>query len=143
MISISDIYWLAGYLEGEGYFGVGKANGARSKSLAFKISVGSTDRDVVERASRIMSGIVRLHSNGNGIRDGYARKRLYDFTIHGSRAIQWMMTLYPLMGTRRKERIGEVISAWKNYENTYNLKGTRRGSRVSKILRKASEVLDA
>lgn len=48
---INDFYWLAGWLEGEGYFGIGKANGNRSKSLTFKISVGSTDYDVVERAS--------------------------------------------------------------------------------------------
>jgi len=133
MTSLSDIYWVAGYLEGEGYFGYGKANGHRSKSLTFKISVGSTDRDVVEKASRILSGIVRLHSNGNGIRNGYAKKQVYDFTIHGSKAIQWMMTIYPLMSIRRKARIKETILAWKSYTSSRD---------VTKVMKKSSQVIE-
>src|SRR5258706_7920996 len=130
MTPLNDIYWIAGYLEGEGYFGYGKANGHKNKSLTFKISVGSTDRDVVEKASKILSGVVRLHSNGNGVRDGYARKQVYDFTIHGSKAIQWMMTLYPLMGARRKSRIREIINIWKVYNPKERVNDSKARSQI-------------
>lgn len=125
MISNNDLHWLAGIIEGEGCFSV-SVN--RKTAKTFKISVGMTDLDVITRVSRLLHGRTILHKNGNGIRDGYARKILYDITIQGPKAIGWMMTLYTLMGKRRRFRIKELILQWKNYNPIIGpVKGKRRG----------------
>lgn len=115
---MKDLYWLAGYLEGEGSFCATPNRTART----FKLQVGSTDNDVIRKASRILyNGQFRdVHRNGNGVRDGYARKTLHTVNVTGSLAIQWMMTLYPLMGTRRKARFKEIILEWKDYKGKFD-----------------------
>lgn len=56
------------------------------------------------------------------------------------------MTLYPLMGIRRKARIKEIILAWKSYNPNGRSIRFKRGPYkkrdVSKVLRKSSEVLE-
>lgn len=55
MIETKDIYWLAGLLEGEGAFCVrGKLSNDGSKGAYPVIQVGSTDRDVIMRAAKLM-----------------------------------------------------------------------------------------
>jgi len=110
---IKSIVWLAGYLEGEGSFSSADNRGAR----VFKIQVGSTDEDVMRRVCNIIySEYKNLHRHGHGIRNGYARKEMKSANVQGALAIGWMMTIYSLMGTRRKARIREIINEWKLYE---------------------------
>ena len=92
--------WLAGLLEGEGYFGATKQNESRRMSL--RVTLNMTDRDVVEHAHRIVGSDVKIGEN---------RKRPAGWNTTFS--IQWigsdaewiMRTILPLMGERRKARI--------------------------------------
>jgi len=103
MITPNQISWVSGLLEGEGSFAYYKVP---------TIDIGMTDFDVLIKLSNIMSSNSNVNKHGIDMRGD--RKRLYRYKINGNLAIQWMMTLYPLMGERRKARIREVITEWKS-----------------------------
>lgn len=99
MVNVRDIAWLAGFIEGEGTF-----DASRRHALVF----ATTDRDVAERAVRILGG----NLNGPYERDKPGYKPVYRGTVHGARAAGWCMTLYPLMGERRRAKIREWLTLW-------------------------------
>ena len=90
-----DIYWLAGLLEGEGYFGI-----QGNKPI---IRLSMTDLDIVERANSIL---------GNNSIHTYQRKENWKPThiiqFGGKPALDWMIRLYPYLGERRRGKIDEV-----------------------------------
>ena len=95
MIKIRDIIWLGGLLEGEAWFGL-------HKEKYPKITLGMTAEDTVNRAADIMKSCIHRHRN------------MWVTTVSGVCAIMWMMTLYPLLGKARKDRIISIIKHWKN-----------------------------
>lgn len=110
---MKDLYWLAGLIDGEGCF---TTSLIRRNSRLFKIKVDSTDVDTASRVSRIMLGYKRLYQTKSLALRDKGHKRLYCVIVNGNHAIQWMMTLYPLMSIRRKARIKELIEMWKSYK---------------------------
>ncbi|KKL14002.1 hypothetical protein LCGC14_2520130 [marine sediment metagenome] len=96
MIEVKEVAWLAGLLEGEGYFGLN--NGKYPV-----IKLGMCDEDVVTRAAVLMKSRVRR------------RKNMYITQVDGVHAIEWMMTLYVFFGKRRREVVASVIKFWKSY----------------------------
>jgi hypothetical protein len=106
MTSIIDIAWLAGLLEGEGCF----------MGPYPQIIVSSTDKDVVDRLAKITDSKVYGPVKTT-------HKDQYRVTICGTRAIEWMETIYSLMGIRRKSKIKSIIES-KYWRNKY----PRRGS---------------
>ena len=112
-ITTKDICWLAGWLEGEGSF-MWTPNG-RAKNLATIVG-SSTDLDVVQRAAGLL-GEKPLLTRPRAVKripdTWVSTKPLYRTRIRGARAIGWMMTLYPMMGVRRKEKIREILEKWK------------------------------
>ena len=90
--------WLAGLLEGEGCFYL-----QNKKYPGIKLQM--CDEDVVVRAAALMKSKVNHYGNTRVTR------------LYGVYAIEWMMILYTLLGKRRRERIREIIQAWK--EHTY------------------------
>lgn len=118
MIETKDIYWLAGLLEGEASF----SSGGKSP----RIAVAMYDADVIERVSGILRP-TQYRINGNTVRltkhRSDRRARLSVVTIAGGRAAGWMMTLYPLMGKRRRARIRELLENWRSQKGRmYGLK---------------------
>ena len=101
MLSTNNIYWVAAFLEGEGYFGINKGTP--------RIYVNQTDRDVVEKLRDIVDPKCTI---GMQTRDGN-RQDIYRFWVYGALAASWMMTIYPLMGIRRKQTIKEILEFWK------------------------------
>lgn len=98
----SDIQWLSGLLEGEGYFGNSKQN--------MIIGVDMTDLDVMERIGSLMGRkVLGPYMNGP-----LATKPKYRVQIAGSKAAGWMMTLYPQLGSRRQARIRELLTDWRS-----------------------------
>ena len=91
-ISVKEIAWVAGILEGEGTFCLNNDSP--------RLAVAMTDLDVVERFGHIVdkSKIISSHSESGPSKDGFERKTRYTFTVIGDLSIQWMMTVYPLMG---------------------------------------------
>lgn len=101
-MDIKNIYYIAGLLEGEGCFGF---YGCPS------IQINMTDLDTIEKAKLILDirnkNIVRMQNKG-----AKNYKNSFTLNVSGDVAIQWMMTLYPLMSIRRKEKIKEIIGKW-------------------------------
>lgn len=76
------------------------------------IQLQMTDKDTVAKAAELMGG--KLY----GPHGPYGASKLvtYQTSVYGSTAIGWMMTLYQLMGARRRAKIEEVIGIWKGQQ---------------------------
>lgn len=91
-----DTIWLAGLLEGEGCFDLHKGRYPR-------IRLGMTDRDVVGRAAVLMGSRVRSTLRPAPF------KSTWHTEVSGNRAALLMRSLLPHMGTRRSQRIADVL----------------------------------
>jgi len=100
----NNIYWLAGLLEGEGFFGH-----IRSAVLRLRM----TDRDVVAKAANIL----RCKVTGPYSPGAKGKKPIYVAALYGSKAASWMMTLYCLMGKRNQTRIRKELLIWRLQAN--------------------------
>jgi hypothetical protein len=103
MKTVRELAWLAGLLEGEASFMLRNGNA--------KISVQMTDRDVMERVAVLLDTKV-----GDYVRKPKGKASylpVFHISVHGIRAIGWMMTLYDLMGERRRAKILEILNHWK------------------------------
>lgn len=101
MITVKDISWLAGLLEGEGSFS--------DETGSPRIQLKMTDWDIVDRAREMMKSETLetvLYDNPNF-------KTAYVTRVQGNPAIQWMMTIFSLMGKRRRIRIAGILERWK------------------------------
>src|SRR6266853_474466 len=101
MVKINEIHWLAGLLEGEGSFGYYDCA---------VLQLHMTDFDIVNRAQKLIDSTANIRTQ---IKKGGDYKIQYVLHVSGANAIQWMMTLYSLMGERRKSKIKECITKWK------------------------------
>jgi hypothetical protein len=99
-----DRYWLAGLFEGEAYFGT-TYDRRLPQNIYPRIELQMTDRDVVEKVSRML-GIVMYETK----RRSENRKPTWRVCVTGKKAKQIMHYLMPLMGERRKARILEVLA---------------------------------
>jgi hypothetical protein len=103
VIKTNDIYYLAGWLEGEGCFSIYRKN-----HTVVSIQGTSTDKDTLEKVASLLKAKTYFYKPKN---KNWSSS--WSFTLTGRKAIAWMMTLYPLMGSRRQEKIKECIQAWK------------------------------
>jgi len=103
MRSIKELAWVAGLLEGEGSFGWGRTTPT--------IQLSSTDKDVVIKAADILG--VQMWNYVARPKGKSTYKPVYACKVFGSRAVMWMMTLFVLMGKRRRGKIKEVITKWR------------------------------
>jgi hypothetical protein len=108
--SIKDIYWLAGLLEGEGSFNTPCNYYAQGRILKLTISLGMTDKDIVQKAKDIIYGNNTFECATNP--GDYNEKDEHCFVISGRLCIEWCLTLYSLMGDRRKQQIKNILNAW-------------------------------
>jgi len=107
MITTDQIHWLAGLLEGEGFFGYNYSRVAPRIQLCMK------DRDVVVKTRDLMCKKAKI-----GIHESKKvnHNDTFYFGILGKDAVQWMLTLYPLMSERRKFQIKQALLKWKDKE---------------------------
>lgn len=106
MINMKELYWLAGLIEGEGCFDMHYRGTNRIGYLRLRLAV--TDRDVLEHASKILNCKIVIQPARNE-----KCKEVYTITLHNKEAVGWMLTLYSLMGIRRKEKIRELLLFWR------------------------------
>src|SRR3990167_7568119 len=107
MISSGDIKYLAGLWEGEGCF-------LLVKPSTPGMSLLMTDRDVIESAARLMGYERPVYLRPPGCqKDQCVRKPTYQFRLSTALSVQWMMTLYPLLGARRRAKIAQLVALWK------------------------------
>lgn len=108
MVSIKDIYWLAGMLEGEASFYTYIKVNKNSTTSYPEITFQSNDCDIVMRISNILNSTVsRVYARDS------KKTTAYKVRVCSTKAIQWMMTIYPIMGQRRQAKLREVIANWK------------------------------
>lgn len=95
--STSDLHWIAGLLEGEGYF-------TRSPTSQI-VGCEMTDLDVLEKLQIFLGGTIdpQPRNRGNG-------KPVYRWRTYGTRARGIMLTLYELLGPRRQGQIEKVLA---------------------------------
>jgi hypothetical protein len=97
-----DRAWIAGLLEGEGSFIANRAT--RSSYPVIKVEM--CEREVIERAARLLDTRVWLVASREGWRPTYVAQ------IAGHRAAEWMRALRPCMGLRRTAAIDAALSAY-------------------------------
>lgn len=105
MITLRNIEWLAGFLEGEGSFQAGGS--VRTTPVVTAMQV---QREPLERVQAILGGKISmwLRKKKNPNHNDASRWGLY-----GGNAAGVMMMLYPLMSPKRKEQITKAIMAWR------------------------------
>ena len=98
---LRDLFWAAGFLEGEGSFSKGPLGGPC-------VSAGQVQKEPLERLEKMFGGsIVQRQTKG------FSLKPIWIWSLRAHRSIQVMMTLYTLMSPRRKGQIEIVLNAWK------------------------------
>lgn len=106
MITLKEIYGAAMLLEGEGCFTCRK-----NEASSITIFCGMTDEEPPRRLHQWFGGnLITIKPR----KPGY--KLVYRWAISGTKAAGIMMTIYPLMSKRRKERIKELLILWKNFK---------------------------
>lgn len=100
--SREEVAWLAGLLEGEGYFSISWQYSRPS----FGISCKMTDKDVLEEARRIAGGkLYGPRFNGPG------KKPFWVWQInHRASVRNLLVALRPTMGRRRAARIDLILT---------------------------------
>jgi len=115
-LSKIDIAWIAGILEGEGCFMIytreSKFNNRWKPSSSPIVCLRMTDTDVVDRVGMLLGKEADRYSHYHNISRGY--KKAYRLRLVGPKAIGLMMTIYSFMGIRRRAKIKEIITEWKN-----------------------------
>lgn len=108
--NVNDLYWLAGLLEGEGYFHI---YGRNTKWPHPRIQLQMTDEDVVKRAAILFGGnkVRKLNPASNGYQHTYRTE------VAGRPAAHLMVQLKPIMGKRRRNKIDEILQEWLSRDN--------------------------
>lgn len=114
MTTLRQIDWLAGIIDGEGCFSSGYNNRG---NFFVQIQIQMTDLDIIEKFKLITKATASINITPSGEN----RKPSYRIQVQGDLAIQWMMTIYSLMGIRRKQKIRDILTAWKAYDGHKNV----------------------
>lgn len=104
MIDTRELYWAAGFLEGEGSF----TRGIRSRSVAVEAS--QVQLVPLERLRTLFGGYLNLRNRSGKRR----RQPFYVWLLRSRKAVGLMMTLYALMSPRRKQQILHALSWWRS-----------------------------
>lgn len=102
MLEIKELYWAAGFIEGEGNFSVRSCNRLR-------IEVGQNSPECLERLQILF---------GRGVVSRKHDSIFHRWTLFGNHAASVMMTLFPLMSTRRQMEIRTCLRTWREHRNT-------------------------
>lgn len=102
-----ELYWIAGLIEGEGYFGIRKRKGVEGTSYGFSITVAMTDEDVINKLHRL----VPLGSVCKENRITKGGKNVWRWHLSNSSAVRdFLITIFPLMSSRRQDRIRKILA---------------------------------
>ena len=101
-------YYLAGLLEAEGSFMKGPPSAPNQPC----ISIQMTDEDVMIKACDILRTSHHSWQRAGKCKSGENYKIVYVALLRGSRAVGWMQTLRPLMGSRRQGQIDAALSSY-------------------------------
>lgn len=116
MIRDIEIGWIAGFLDGDGCFGWygenQKRNNSRKQWLGYPmVTAAQNELEPLERINKKFPGVTRyILTQTNG-------KERFEYRAINSGAIDIMVAVFPLMSSRRQEKIKEVIANYANRES--------------------------
>lgn len=111
-----EIGWIAGFLDGDGCFGWygEKRNSTRRQRKQWvgypSVIASQNFLEPLERISKTFPGTVRYittHKNGN---------KQYEYRVNNKIAIDIMVAVYPIISSRRQEKIQEIIANYASRE---------------------------
>lgn len=109
MISLNDLEWAAGFLEGEGYFSAPiSPNG---KKAALQIQACQVQKWPLEKLTRLFGGKIIFDN-----RTHCKNRSIWRWYIAGPRAAGVMMTVFSLMSPKRQGVIRGALLMWKKTE---------------------------
>lgn len=103
MVNINDIYWAAGFMEGEGCF----SKSISQSSLSLNVSAGQLTLEPLKRLASLFGGCIYTRYG-----KVYTGGKYYVWYCGSARAAGVAMTLYGLMTKRRKVQIDNSLGAW-------------------------------
>ena len=139
----SQIAWIAGILEGEGYFGIDNRSKKRYENSKTPptpyIRLAMTDEDVVAKLSTLVDKPYFI-PNRKTVKD----KTVYILHIGEREKVLFLLEkILPHMGKRRSERITECIShiqEWKSWvESGGRVENAKRANQISQLKRSKSQ----
>lgn len=74
------------------------------------IAVNMIDRDIIERLAALVRG--RAYGPYDRSHVNPAHRPIWRAQVNGPQSAAWMMTLFPLFGTRRREQVRRVLNGW-------------------------------
>lgn len=102
-IAVHEIYWIAGFLEGEGCFrGYQGRNGVQVRS-GIEVTACQIQREPLERLVKLLGGKITVRTRNN--RD----QAIHDWRVRSNRARGVAYTVYSLMSPRRKAQIRRAL----------------------------------
>ena len=142
----TDIAWIAGLLEGEGYFGIDNRSKDRyefsNTPPAPFIKVSMVDEDIIQRLSKLLD-----KSYFSPSRKTVKDKQVYTLHIGEKEKVLFILhKILPYMGVRRAERITECIShlqTWKEWvENGGRVENAKRANQIRQQKQPKSKDID-
>ena len=113
MVSVREIEWMAGFLEGEGCFRWDRANSRT-------VSVAQKNPEPIDKLYRLCGGYVYRRQLKQW---GKENDLCSYWNVKGARARGIMMTIYSLMSARRKAQISKALSSgtgrWHTNKRTF------------------------
>jgi formate dehydrogenase maturation protein FdhE len=115
MIDISqvDLGWVAGFLEGEGYFSKAKTS--------ISIQASQVQLEPLQKLQKLLGGSLNRYSQKKQNQNDY-----YRWGVHGLTAEAIMKLLFPLMSSKRQKNISEAISWYASLPGTNFKKNGRK-----------------
>ena len=104
--STNELFWAAGFLEGEGSFSSVYHQG-NSRSASFIVNASQKVMDTLVMLQCFFGGNIRLVKRGAN--NFLPSSEIYEWTVNGGRARGVAMTLYSLMSPRRKLQIRKML----------------------------------
>ena len=120
VVAIKDIAWATGLVEGEGCFTLHHNRYPR-------ITVAMSDYDVVNKLAylwRATTHTCAITKTSNLVKPCNPKPRCTTY-ITGCRAVGWMMTMYPLLGSRRGAKVRAIIAKWKELNYRPHIHGRK------------------
>ena len=114
---MQELYWAAGFLEGEGSFmctprgrlWVSGRTNKRNHGGHPIITCVQVQKQPLERLQKVIGGHIKLKP----ARQNSNTQAAWLLNVTGPQAPAWMMTLWTLMSPRRREQIERALAIWK------------------------------
>lgn len=130
-IDKDNLFWLAGFLEGEGSF----LKGPPSRRNIPELVVTTTDKDIACKVGNIFkTSPCYIDKSKKNLK----WKDAWMVRTRGIHAVEWMKMLFPLMGSRRQQQIKKAIDSYQ--DKRHRIVPLEKHSEIVQRLKKGEKV---